>query len=199
MLLDLDLSQLVERHRASGREATLVLRDDPRGDDFGTIGVDAEGRVTRVGRRIAADGETRRGLFTGVRLFSSSVFRDWPEGPVFEDLRDWLIPGMRAGRMVVGGAFVDASDSVWEPVGTPGEYLRVNLAPPSLPSLGGSVDRWSGDVRVSGAGADVILGSDSEIGRDARLERTVVWSGEAVPGRIRRTRRRVRRWSIPPL
>jgi NDP-sugar pyrophosphorylase family protein len=189
MLIDIDLTSLLESHRQSGLDATLVLRDDARKEAFGAIDIDSEGHVTRIGKRVVnskrADSTTgrpeRSGLFTGVRIFSKSVFQSWPNEEVFEDLRDWLIPGIEADRIHVGGAFVDSRDSVWEPVGTPSEYLQMNLSPPSMPSLGGTVDSWAGDVEIAGARADVILGSRSEIGHDAHLERTVVWAGETVP------------------
>lgn len=189
MLIDIDLTSFLESHRRSRLDATLVLREDARQEDFGAIDIDSEGRVTRVGKRVVnatsagskTDRPQRSGLFTGVRIFSKNVFQGWPDEDVFEDLRDWLIPGIEAGRLRVGGAFVDAHDSVWEPVGTPSEYLQMNLSPPSMPSLGGAVEAWAGDVVIAGAQADVILGSKSEIGHDARLERTVVWAGETVP------------------
>lgn len=191
MLIDIELAPLLARHRATGHDATLVLREDERAADFGTIGIDPGGFVTRVGKRIVEQprpervdtcgGEHRAGLFTGVRLFSKSVFQAFPEASVFEDLRDWLLPGIEAGRLRVGGAFVDANASVWEPVGTPSEYLRMNLAPPSMPSLGGDSIHWAGDIEIAGEDRDVILGSASDLGRDVRLERAVVWAGERVP------------------
>ena len=91
------------------------------------------------------------------------------------------MPGIESGRIRVAAELLEESASVWEPVGTPGEYLAVNLSPPSLPSLGGQPERWSGDVRVVGSHADVILGSKAEIGAGARLERAVVWECESVP------------------
>jgi mannose-1-phosphate guanylyltransferase len=181
MLLDLDLGLLLERHRQSQRDATLILREDSRSDDFGTIGVDVTGDVTRVGKRRSGGTEIRSGLFTGVRIFSRSVFHGWPDTEIFEDLRDWLIPGMESGYFQLGGDFVDPNDSVWEPVGTPSEYLRVNLSPPSMPSLGGSSEHWGGDIEISGSANDVVLGPKAEIAPDARLERAVVWAGEKVP------------------
>ncbi|HEY5657363.1 MAG TPA: nucleotidyltransferase family protein, partial [Myxococcota bacterium] len=41
MLLDADLSALVDRHRQSGAALTMLLRDDPRTESFGSVGVDA--------------------------------------------------------------------------------------------------------------------------------------------------------------
>jgi len=184
MLLDLDLGDLVARHRRSGRDATLVLREDPRAIDFGTIGIDTAGRVTRIGDAWGREANGRCGVFTGVRIFSKQIFDDWPEQDVFEDLRGWLVPGIEVGRIGVGAEFVAPQDSVWEPVGTPGEYLSVNLAPPSMPSLGGGAENWCGDIRIIGAAADVIVGSKAEIGAQAQLERVVVWQGEIVPPRF---------------
>ncbi len=184
MLLDLDLGDLVVRHRRSGRDATLVLRDDPRAIDFGTIGIDTAGRVTRIGNAWGREASARCGIFTGVRIFSRQIFDDWPEQDVFEDLRGWLVPGIEVGRIQVGAEFVDPEDSVWEPVGTPSQYLSVNLAPPSMPSLGGGAENWCGDIRIIGAAADVIVGSKSEVGAEAQLERVVVWQGEIVPPRF---------------
>lgn len=213
MLLDLDLSELLARHRAAcheeARDVTLVLRDDPRGDRFGTIGIGATNGVTRIGQRALAGAacdagpETRRGLFTGVRFFSREALTGFPEHAAgfaadasepaeqastqasqdfpFEDLRDWLVPRFEAGLCRVGAELVDRAESVWEPVGTPDEYLDVNLCPPVLPSLGPDVAAWSGDLREpSGADSSVVARS-AEVPEDVVLERCVVWDHEALP------------------
>lgn len=209
MLLDLDLSDLLARHRAAcrdqARDVTLVLRDDPRGDRFGTIGIGASNGVTRIGQRALvgaardAGPETRRGLFTGVRFFSREALTGFPDqtrdhttGPSgdavgadtdfpFEDLRDWLAPRFEAGRCRVGAELVDPSESVWEPVGTPDEYLEVNLRPPVLPSLGPDVAAWSGDLREPGSADSSVVARSAEVPQDVVLERCVVWDHEALP------------------
>lgn len=194
MLLDLPLRALFERHLDSGRHATLLLRRDVRGKDFGTIGVDADGDVIRIGpieiRRPDRDGravdvdEAASGLFTGVRFFSREILDHWPDKgreQAFEDLRDWLIPEIEGREARVGAEIVELENSVWEPVGTPAELLRVNLTPPILPSLGGSVEHWSGEVDLAGEHDDVVLSRKAFVPDDARLERCVVWDGEQVP------------------
>ena len=80
----------------------------------------------------AAGGE-REGLFTSVRFFAREALDGWPQEAAFEDLRDWLAPRVLSGETRVGAEFVGPGDSVWEPVGTPCEYLAANLAPPELP------------------------------------------------------------------
>jgi mannose-1-phosphate guanylyltransferase len=194
MLLDVPLRELFERHLASGRHATLLLRRDSRDENFGTIGVNASGNVNRIGpirldgadprNRKGGGDETSRGLFTGVRFFSREVLDNWPDGDAdgaFEDLRDWLIPGIEMRGERVGAEIVDGDSSVWEPVGTPAEYLRVNLSPPTLPSLGGAAEHWGGEIDVAGENGDVIISRKAFVPTDALLERCVVWDGERVP------------------
>ena len=188
MLLDLDLTALADRHRRSGRDVTLVLREDPRGADFGTIGVDERGSLTRIGRRILRDdahGKEREGLFTSVRFFAREALEGWPSEEAFEDLRDWLAPRVRSNKTRVGAEFVGPQDSVWEPVGTPCEYLAANLAPPELPSLGGAVERWRGALRPPASAApgtaSSVIARNAEVALDARLEECVVWDRSRVP------------------
>jgi NDP-sugar pyrophosphorylase family protein len=209
MLIDLDLPALVDRHRASGRDVTLVLRRDRREGEFGSVGVDAVGRICRIGRHSLAEtarkdadlaqASTRRtpgaandpgieqgcGLFTSVRFFEREAIGDWPPVAVFEDLRDWLMPRAAHGEIALGAEIVDERDSVWEPVGTPAEYLEVNIRPPALPSLGGPASAWQGPIHILGAKGDVIADRSVRIPGDARLERCVVWDDACLPAGAR--------------
>ncbi len=188
MLLDVDLEALHARHVASGRGATLLLRRDPREATFGSVGVDAEGRIGRIGRHgiSRAAGEKDRGLFTSIRFFDREALTDWPASEVFEDLRDWLMPRAESGAIVLGAEIVEGSANVWEPVGTPEEYLQVNLSPPDLPGLGGSATAWQRGVAVLGRERDVIAARSVRIPGDAELSRCVVWDGASVPAGAKR-------------
>ncbi len=191
MLLDANLGRLFERHRASDHDVTLVLRDDPRADTFGSVGVDAEARVVRIGERVLETTpdlgpETRRGLFTSLRFFRGAALTDWPapSGTPFEDLRDWLAPRVARGELRLGATIVGPADSVWEPVGTPVEYLTANFSPPRLPSLGGDPARWSGALRFD-LGETSVVDAAAEIGDDVRLDRCVIWNDARVPAGFR--------------
>ena len=207
MLLDLPLKELFDRHVESGRHATLLLREDARAADFGSIGINRDGLVTRIGKRsirrdipFALEGseeETSKGLFTGVRFFRADVLKDWPNAEevsrpstessgdseefAFEDLRDWLVPGIEKRGLEVGAEILEPESTVWEPVGTPTEYLRANLFPPNLPTLGGAVENWTGAVEIRGRNHDVIVSKNARLPEDASLEQCVVWDGEEVP------------------
>jgi mannose-1-phosphate guanylyltransferase len=190
MLLDVDLEALRARHRAAGWDATLVLLDDPRTATFGSIGIDTNGRVVRIGERpVAAKDageEVAAGLFTSVRFFRAEALADWPgsTGPAFEDLRDWLIPRVESGSIALGALIVPPTECTWEPVGTPDEYLAANLRPPCLPRLGGSAQGWAGDLSPTAPPGNVVARS-AHVAPDARLERSVVWDGESVPSGFR--------------
>ena len=73
-----------------------------------------------------------------------------------------------------------ADGSVWEPVGTPAEYLLANLTPPALPSLGGPPDAWSGELDTRALEADCVVDRSAEIAAGADLARCVVWENERV-------------------
>lgn len=189
MLLDVDLRELQANHRASGRDVTLLLRRDPREATFGSVGIDAGGGICRIGRHPVAAPNVRaehaRGLFTGVRIFQRDVLRAWPRGDVFEDLRDWLMPRAERGEIRLGAELDETATNVWEPVGTPEEYLAVNLRPPALPRLGGAAKVWEGAIEVTGDARDVVAARSVRIPGDARLARCVVWDDARVPPGVR--------------
>ena len=200
MLIDCDLTGLLARHRTSGRDVTLILRDDTRGEAFGTIGLDAQGHVVRIGKRILADSvdrganhpetavtaaarEASCGLFTSLRFFRRETLKDWPSplGEAFEDLRDWLAPRIASDGLILGAEVLSSAECTWEPVGTPAEYLEANLNPPRLPSLGGSAEVWGASGASPGAASGYVVAGASRFPEDVELERCVVWDGETLP------------------
>jgi mannose-1-phosphate guanylyltransferase len=179
MLLDVDLTAAVARHRERGDQYTLLLReDDPRAADFGTIGVDDERRVRRVGERFDLGDSTQAALFTGVRIAATRALSGFPPEAAFEDLTDWLGPKLRSGVGDIRGDCVPFDACTWEPVGTPREYLDVNLAPPNL-----SYDAEIADTPDSPT--DVVIGAGATVHANAELHRAVVWAGEHVPADTR--------------
>ena len=178
MLLDLDLAAFARAHQESGNRASLALRNDPRAALFGTIGTDEAGCLRRIGDRFELPGETQSGVFVGVRAFSARAFESLPDREVFEDLADWLAPEVAYGARDIQALRLAAEKCTWEPVGTPEEYLHVNLHPPSLPFLDAEARARANGTRIE---PDLIVGARSLIGSGARLERCVVWEDEVVP------------------
>ncbi len=182
MLLDVDLGGLIRGHRERGAAVTLLLRDDPRGATFGTIGVDGEARVRRIGGRFDLGGEARSGLYAHATVVSAAALDTLPPARAFGHLDDWIAPRLSAGATDIYGEIVESSRSVWEPVGTPAEYLAANLDPPKLSYL--DADEWGrreGTLFAPG----LVIGAGAQIGEGAKLERAVVWDGECVPPGLR--------------
>jgi NDP-sugar pyrophosphorylase family protein len=184
MLLDLDLGALLERHRTRRDAATLLLRHDARADEFGTLGIDEDKRIRRIGLTHDFGGERASGVFVGVRVLAARCFDFMPELERFEDLRDWLAPALEAGAQDIRGELVAERDCLWEPVGTPAEYLRVNLEPQPLSYMDAEALARAHGTRFEEDRA-LVLGRGAQIAPGAELHRAVVWEEERVPADCR--------------
>jgi NDP-sugar pyrophosphorylase family protein len=182
MICDVDLRALCATHRSRADAATLVLREDPRADRFGTIGVDADASIRRIARRFDLGGETGAGVYVSVNLFAPRVFDALPDRDAFSHLDDWLAPLLAAGARDVRGELVSPARCTWEPVGTPGEYLAANLRPQRLSFLDADARGREIGARIE---ADLVVGAGAALGRGAALRRAVVWDGERVPDGFR--------------
>ena len=177
MLLDTDLAALVQRHRERDAAATLLLLDDPRVAEFGSIGVDAQGHLRRIGARFDLGGEVRRGLYTWANVFAARAFDAFPERDAFSHLDDWLAPLLAQGSRDIRGEVAEPGECTWMPVGTLSEYLTANLEPPPLSYFDADANALRLGVRIQG---NVVLGAGATIDAGASLHRVVVWSGESV-------------------
>jgi mannose-1-phosphate guanylyltransferase len=178
MLIDADLSALLATHRERGDAITMLLRDDPRVAEFGSLGVDGAGRVRRIARRFDLGGESALGLYTWVNVVSSRALAALPEREVFSHFEHWIAPLLRDGADDVRAEVAGVTHCVWEPVGTPSEYLEVNLRPPALSYLDPDTVAGAAGVRFED---DLVIGAGATIGAGASLRRAVVWDGERVP------------------
>ena len=196
MALDLDIGSMIASHRRAGALVTLALRDDPRKQEFGTIGYDTGGRVRRITSRLDLGGEAANGLFIGVHVMEPAVFELMPEGPVFEIISDVYIPALERG--VAFNAWLQPLSQRWCPIGSPAELLAANLeAVAALGSDGVVVDP---SARVDGevippvwVGAEASVAADSRVGPNAvvgargrvqsqvELQNSVVLDGCSVP------------------
>jgi NDP-sugar pyrophosphorylase family protein len=178
MLLDADLTALVDQHRRSEAAISMLLRDDPRTARFGSIGVDDRGSVRRIATRFDLGGESRAGLYTWANVVSARALDALPEREAFSHFDHWIAPMLADGARDVRGE-LDLPHT-WEPVGTLAEYLAANLSPPPLSYLDPAA--FPGAARVEG---DVVIGAGATIGPGASLDRVVIWEGERVPAGLR--------------
>lgn len=178
MLLDVDLAAMVDRHRDRGDAVSMLLLRDPRSRTFGSVGVDSEGCVRRIGNRFDLGGAVDAGLYAWANAVSPRALDALPESEAFSHFDGWIAPLLAGGARDVRGEVADVTGCTWEPVGSLAEYLRVNLQPPRLSYLDADALARREGTRFED---ELVIGAGATIGAGARLRRAVVWSGERVP------------------
>ncbi|MEE8508895.1 MAG: sugar phosphate nucleotidyltransferase [Myxococcota bacterium] len=179
MIVDADLGALIESHRLRRDAFTLLLRDDARGTEFGTIGLDREGHLRRIGTRFDLGSEARAGVYTWVNVVAAHAFDSLPDREAFGHLDDWIAPLLADGASDIRGEF---GPCTWEPVGTPREYLTANLRRIRLGYFDPEARAQSEGTRFE---TELVIGAGAQIEPGAELTRAVVWDGETVPADLR--------------
>ena len=124
-LIDVNLAAVLDFHTQRHAAATLVLRPDPRADEFGSMDVDSDYRIVRfLQSRTPAQpsGTLRKLMFTGVQVLEPRIFHYMREhGPEqkFSTTRDTYPRMMLAGERLYGFPF----EGFWQDLGTP-ERIR---------------------------------------------------------------------------
>ncbi len=211
ILVDFDLGALIERHRSSGAEATMVLRPDPSAANWGSLQLDTQGRVVRMlGMTPEAlpDSEpvTPPLMFTGIHVFEPRFLdRIPPEGEQCV-IRTAYKQLFHEGRDLHGMV----TEDYWWEHSTPERYLhgmknvldgRVSLPFAEHPIVGvdetARVDPsatlvepvWIGPNVKVGAGATVgphvALEADAVVEPNATVERVIAWDRATLAGEVR--------------
>ena len=126
--------------------------------------------------------ETAAGVYTWANAVAARAFDSLPEREVFGHFDDWLAPLLSSGARDIRGVFPVTGPSVWEPVGTLSEYLKVNLDPPRLSYLNGDERAREARTRFE---PDLVIGAGATIEAGASLQHVVIWDGERVPSGLR--------------
>ena len=191
ILLDLDLRDVIARHKAWGAQATLVVRPDPAARRWGAIDAPPEGGPIRM---LLGDGDF---MFTGVHVIEPALVARLPDDGAERDIVrngyvPWLAEGVRLCAYVARGYFMEHS--------TPARYLEGNLnvlrgvarlAHPPGPLVGvddaarvAASARITPPVRIGpgariGEGArigpDAVIGAGAVVGTHVSVTRAVVW------------------------
>ena len=122
-LTDLNLSALLEAHRASGAAVTMALVPNREPDKYGGVVLDRDGRVVGfVSRGISATGSHH---FIGVQAARAEVFRDIPAGEPASSVGG-VYDALIAARPGSIHGFV--SDATFWDIGTVADYQRTCAA-----------------------------------------------------------------------
>ena len=122
VLTDLDITELISFHRATGAEATLhlIAVDDPSA--FGVVALDTTGRVERFVEKPAPGTEPSNLINAGTYVLEPSVLQRIEPG-VRASIERVTFPAI----IETGGVYALATDDYWVDTGTPALYLSANL------------------------------------------------------------------------
>jgi len=173
ILTSLDVSRVVDFHRASGAEGTLHLVpvDDP--SQFGVVETDPSGRVMRFVEKPAPGQTTSRNVNAGTYVLEPSVIDRVPVGGKLS-IERVVFPEMVA----YGSLYAIPTDDSWVDTGRPETFLAANMS--AVAAAGGSI---IDSAAVVGAGAvvvDSVVGARAVVGAGARVVGSVVFPGAAV-------------------
>ena len=118
-LIDIDLSAVLKNHRQNNAAATLVLRPDADADRYGSIDIDADGRICRFleqRSKVEPIGAVKKLMFTGVQILEPRVFEymDGCGSKKFSTTRETYPRMVHAGERVFGYCF----EGFWQDLGT---------------------------------------------------------------------------------
>jgi len=123
ILIDLNLTHLIEHHARSGGIATMVLRDDPEVERWGVVETDRQDRVVTInghgwsGER--GKPETLRRMFAGVHVIHPKLL--CYETMEASSIIDAYVTALEQGALVAGYL----CHGYWSDVGTPERYAHV--------------------------------------------------------------------------
>jgi len=119
-LFELDLDDLIERHRASASIATMVIRQDPEAARWGEILVDDRGFVRSIAGRPLPGGGARGGhMFAGIHVMHPRLLVDVEAGKP-SSIIDAYVRALERGERVSSHRL----SGYWSDVGTPERYAQ---------------------------------------------------------------------------
>jgi len=122
VLTDLDVTRLVEFHRAHGAEATIALHPVEDPSRFGVVPTTAEGRVIAFVEKPSREDAPTNLINAGTYIFEPSVLDQIaPTGRVSVE-RD-TFPALAAA----GTLYAMPDDAYWLDTGTPQAFLQANV------------------------------------------------------------------------
>jgi mannose-1-phosphate guanylyltransferase len=199
VLIGLELTEVIEAHRASEALATIILTSVEDPSAYGLVEVDHRMRVKRFVEKPGGDGSPTSLINAGVYVLEREVLNMIPKGREVSIERE-VFPELQA----MGKLRAYVSSAYWRDIGTPRSYLAA-----SHDVLSGAVGRGddfryasihrsaelSKDVTLLppvsvaegcevGAGATIgsrtSLGNGCFVGEGARVEGSIVFEGARV-------------------
>jgi len=199
-LTDINLTEVIEFHRAKGAAVTIALKRVPDPLEFGVVITDEEGRIERFLEKPSWGQVFSDTINTGIYVMDPSVLDFIPEGQAFDFSSD-LFPLLMAEGFPLYGCVVDG---YWADVGSLEGYRKVHedildgKAMIYIPGARRKDDVWVGPGATVDPSAEIspkvviganttvragarigpysVIGDNCLVGQDAQTERSIVWN-----------------------
>ncbi len=123
-VVDLNLSDMMERFTESGAVSLMALRDDPDVAVWGMVETDARHRILRINGRGGKAGGQPEGvhqrMFAGIHIMEPLLLHNIPQG-TFWSIIDEYVGFLEKGAFILGYPF----SGYWSDVGTLERYAQV--------------------------------------------------------------------------
>lgn len=176
IITDLDVADLVTRHRATGAEATIHLTPVEDPSAYGVVAVNSDGRVERFVEKPAAGTAPSNLINAGTYVFEPALLQRIPTGRKVSIERE-TFPAVVAD----GGLYAWATTDYWIDTGRPETYRQANLdlingrRSFTVPMVDAqAVVDPSAEIRHS------IVSSGAQVGAQVRLIDSVILPGAVV-------------------
>ncbi len=165
VLTDLDVTDLIARHRAAGADATIALHRVADPSAFGVVPTDADGRVEAFVEKPPPGEAPTDAINAGTYVLEPSVLDRIADG-VAVSIERVTFPELVATRKL----FAFVSDTYWIDTGTPANYLQAQFD--LLDGLRGAA--------VDGIDPEAIVSSDAIVKHSVIAERVAVGAGASI-------------------
>ena len=122
VLTDVDLSEVVRRHREAGASATLVLTPVPNPSAYGLVETDAAGRILRFTEKPRPDQITTDTINAGIYVLQTGTLQLMPAGVNYSIERGFFPSLLERGDLVAA----HVHRGYWIDIGTREKYLQVH-------------------------------------------------------------------------
>jgi mannose-1-phosphate guanylyltransferase/phosphomannomutase len=198
-LTDIDLTALIEHHKANKNDVTIALQRVTNPLEFGVVVTDEHGQITRFLEKPSWGEVFSDTINTGIYVLEPGILDRMVRGRVYDFSKD-LFPEMLRDGAKLGGYVIDA---YWTDIGNLEQYQQANydaidrkvkleplgteIAPGVVAGTGCRIDpsaRLHGPI-VLGDGVRIgpnveivgptVLGSNAIVEMNARINRSVLW------------------------
>jgi mannose-1-phosphate guanylyltransferase len=172
VLTEIDVTALVEFHRARGAEATIALTPVEDPSSFGVVPVDATGKVKAFIEKPPARLAPTNMINAGVYVLEPSFLGRVPPGRRVSVEREVFPVLAEQGVLYALG-----SEALWTDMGTPAKYLEANLA---WARREGAIVGSSPGAHSGAEVVDSVLHPDVRVEKGAVVHEAVLFEGTHV-------------------